>query len=258
MNATTSPITRYGTAACFWWSWAPSIGSSNFTTARCGRSSTDDLLDISNAVSLLWRLEQEGVDVGNRWEELAARSQAHIDDHLLVFGDMHYLMALSAAGRADDAARLLESLSRYATESEETEAAVAGDPGLALGRAVLACGRGDHGNAVRELVVVRDKIWRIGGSHAQRDLFEEMLIDAALRAGKTESARALLTERLERRPRSAWGWRHFAKVLDRLGDDEGASTARKKAAELVAPTELGAPNGPYLDQLFETRTARVG
>ena len=59
---------------------------------------TDDLLDISNAVALLWRLEQAGVDVGNRWEELADRAQGHLDDHLLVFGDVHYLMALAAAG----------------------------------------------------------------------------------------------------------------------------------------------------------------
>jgi tetratricopeptide (TPR) repeat protein len=62
--------------------------------------STDDLLDISNAVSLLWRLEQAGVNVGTRWEELADHSQAHLDDHLLIFGDLHYLMALAAAGGA--------------------------------------------------------------------------------------------------------------------------------------------------------------
>jgi hypothetical protein len=196
--------------------------------------STDDLLDISNAASLLWRLEQEGVDVGSRWEELAARSQAHIDDHLLVFGDLHYLLALSAAGRTEDAARLVHSLSRYAAESDESEAAVAGDPGLALGRAVLACRRGEHGAAVRELSAVRDKIWRIGGSHAQRDLFEEMLIGSALQAGNAKEARRLLGERLERRPRNAWGWRYLAKVLDRFGDDKGAARARTRAAQLVA------------------------
>ena len=197
--------------------------------------STDDLLDISNAVSLLWRLEQAGVDVGNRWEELAARAEAHVDDHLLVFGDVHYLMALTAAGRPEEAARLVASLSHYAAESSETEATMAREPGLALARAVLACRCGDHRSAVRELAAVRDQIWRIGGSHAQRDLFEEMLIDSALRVEATEDARTLLAARLERRPRNIWGWRHLAKALDRLGDDEGASSARDRAAELVAP-----------------------
>jgi hypothetical protein len=90
--------------------------------------STDDLLDISNAVSLLWRLEQAGVDVGYRWEELAARAEAHVDDHLLVFGDVHYLMALAAAGRHEVAARMVASLSHYAAESGESEAAVAREP----------------------------------------------------------------------------------------------------------------------------------
>jgi len=195
--------------------------------------STDDLLDISNAVSLLWRLEQEGVDVGDRWEELAVRSRAHIDDHLLMFGDIHYLLALASAGRTEDAARLVESLSRYAVESDESEAAVVREPGLTLARAVLAYRRGDHSDAV-ELSAARDKIWRIGGSHAQRDLFEEMLIDSALRAGATEEARRLLAERLERRPRNAWGWRHLAKALDSLEDDAGAAGARRRAAQLVA------------------------
>jgi tetratricopeptide (TPR) repeat protein len=194
--------------------------------------STDDLLDISNAVSLLWRIEQAGVDVGDRWQELAARSEAHIDDHLLTFGDMHYLLALAAAGRTDDAERLLHGLSQYAAASAESEAAVAGDPGLALGRAVLAARRGDHSNAVRVLAAVHDRVHRIGGSHAQRDLFEEMLIDAALRAGEAETTKALLTERLERRPRNAWAWRHLAAALDALGERDGASAACAKAAEL--------------------------
>ena len=194
--------------------------------------STDDLLDISNAVSLLWRLEQAGVDVGDRWQELAARSEAHIDDHLLTFGDMHYLLALAAGGRTHDAERLLDGLSQYAAASAESEAAVAGDPGLALGRAVLAARRGDHGDAMRVLAAVHDRVHRIGGSHAQRDLFEEMLIDSALRAGEVETTKALLTERLERRPRNGWAWRHFAAALDALGERDGASAARAKAAEL--------------------------
>jgi len=180
--------------------------------------STDDLLDISNAVSLLWRLKQRGVDVGERWKELAARSEAHVDDHLLTFGDVHYLMALAAAGRGDEVARMLDSLSRYAAESGESQAAVAREPGLALVRAVIAHRSGDYGGAVDELLAIRHAIQRLGGSHAQRDLFEEMLIDSALHAGRTETARALLAGRLERRPRNGWARRHYVALLDRLND----------------------------------------
>jgi tetratricopeptide (TPR) repeat protein len=196
--------------------------------------STDDLLDISNAVALLWRLEQASVEVGNRWEELADRAQGHLDDHLLVFGDVHYLMALAATGRADHAARMVESMERYAAESGESEAAVVGEPGLALVQGVLAHRRGDYAKAIEELLPVRDTIRRIGGSHAQRDLFEEMLIDSVLRAGRFDQAKALLTDRLKHRPRNVWGWRHYAQVLDRLGDGDGAARARKTGERLIA------------------------
>ena len=36
--------------------------------------STDEYLDVANAVSLLWRLEQADVSVGSRWRELASRA----------------------------------------------------------------------------------------------------------------------------------------------------------------------------------------
>ena len=41
---------------------------------------------------------------------------------------------------------------------------------------------------------------RIGGSHAQRELREDMLIVACLRSGETGKARALIHRRLHRRP----------------------------------------------------------
>ena len=174
--------------------------------------SSDDLLDIANAVSLLWRLESEGVDVGGRWQELGERSEAHIGDHLLTFGDIHYVMALAAAGKDEAVSRMLESLDRYAATSPESEAAVAREPGLALARAVVAHRRGKHADAVEQLLSVREEIWRIGGSHAQRDLFEEMLIEAAIAAGRASEAKALLARRLELRPGNAWGRRRLQRL----------------------------------------------
>jgi predicted Zn-dependent protease len=57
-----------------------------------------------------------------------------------------------------------------------------------------------------------------------------MLIDSVLRAGRFDQAKALLADRLQHRPRNAWGWRHYAQVLDRLGDGDGAATARDGGA----------------------------
>ena len=176
--------------------------------------SSDDLLDIANAVSLLWRLEAEGVDVGERWQELGERSELHIDDHLLTFGDIHYVMALAAAGKDAALARMLESLEHYAATGSESEAAVARRPGLALARAVVADRRGKPADAVDQLLSVREEIWRIGGSHAQRDLFEEMLIEAALAAGRESEAKALLYRRLEARPANTWARRRLRRLAE--------------------------------------------
>ncbi|HWE74844.1 MAG TPA: tetratricopeptide repeat protein [Stellaceae bacterium] len=165
--------------------------------------STDDLLDISNAVSLLWRLEQLGVDVGHRWDELAARSAKRSDDHMQIFGDAHYAMALAAAGGEGDLARWRVSSEAY-TAREETESAVMRDVGLSLGDAVVAHRQGDYARASDLLLPLCTGFQRIGGSHAQRDLFTKLLIDSAARAGRAETARGLLRERLAMRPGNRW------------------------------------------------------
>ena len=59
---------------------------------------SDEYLDICNATSMLWRLEERGVDVGDRWRELAERCEARTSEHQMVFPDVHYLLALAAGG----------------------------------------------------------------------------------------------------------------------------------------------------------------
>ncbi len=168
---------------------------------------SDEYLDVTNAVSLLWRLEQAGVDVGARWRELGERARARCDDHMMSFADVHYAMALAASGGEGDDARWLRSARAYADGARETQAEVMGDIGIALGEAAQAHRHGDFGRAVDLLLPRRDAIRRIGGSHAQRDLFARLLIDAAVKAGCHAVARDLLAERLSRRPNNAWAIR---------------------------------------------------
>ena len=164
---------------------------------------SEEYLDISNAVALLWRLQQRGIDVGDRWAELADKSTVLGRDHMLVFADAHYILALAATQRETEAKALLHSLQDFAG-GDGTEEAVARDIGLPLGRAILAHAAGRYDEATEALLAHRPALKRLGGSHAQRDLFEQLLIDAAVKAGKGPVAMALLSERAEIRRNNAW------------------------------------------------------
>jgi tetratricopeptide (TPR) repeat protein len=167
--------------------------------------STDEYLDIANAVSLLWRLEQADVNVGARWGELASRATAHFDDHALVFVDMHYLMALAATGDDGAVQEFLHSCEAFAASGLGTEAEVMADVGLPIARAIVAHRHGAFGEAVDHLMPVRNRVRRIGASHAQRDLFDQLLIDSACRGRRYDEARELLAARPAWRPNNRWG-----------------------------------------------------
>ena len=80
----------------------------------------------------------------------------------------------------------------------------------------------------------RRRLYCIGGSHAQRDLFFRMLVSSAMKCGRFRLARALLAERNALNPNSVWGWKRAAEALDGLGEAEAAHRARAQAADLLA------------------------
>ncbi|HEU0221571.1 MAG TPA: tetratricopeptide repeat protein [Paracoccaceae bacterium] len=156
---------------------------------------TDDFRDIANAASLLLRLEFEGVDVGERWEELAGLAAARVDDGALVFADLHYQMALIRAGRTAEAEALALRLARDAGELRHDQHEVAALSGAAMARGLLQFRDGCYGLALASLRAGLRELQCIGGSHAQRDVFQRLTIEAALRAGDMGAAEELLTQR---------------------------------------------------------------
>ena len=153
---------------------------------------TDDYRDVANASSLLARLMLDGVDVGDRWEELADLAEAHAEDGTLVFGDLHVMLALIGGDRRDAQRRLVRSM---AAQGDDERVATRARPGLSLARGLEAFGEGDHVRAAEHLLAGQPHMRAIGGSHAQRDVFERIAIEAALRAGRLRDARRLLDER---------------------------------------------------------------
>lgn len=142
-----------------------------------------------------------GHDVGARWEELADKWAGRAEDGLYAFNDAHAMMAFIGAGRADAAHRQLTTLERAAAGGG-TNAMMSREVGLPLAKGLYAFGQGQYGKTIDLLLPLRGKAARFGGSHAQRDIISWTLTEAAIRAGDTGAARALVNERLAAKPKS--------------------------------------------------------
>jgi tetratricopeptide (TPR) repeat protein len=158
---------------------------------------TDDYRDIANAASLLERLTLAGVDVGTRWEELADIAARRTDDRRLVFADLHYMLALLGARRMTDVEKLVQSL--MSGHQSGHDGGVAAEVGVALAAALLAFQSGHYGEVVKLMRPVRSRIRIIGGSHAQRDVFEQIYLEALVRSGDVASAGGALKSRIGQR-----------------------------------------------------------
>jgi tetratricopeptide (TPR) repeat protein len=159
-------------------------------------------LSLTNATALLWRLDTLGVDVGERWQEQADLWHGHADGKCLAFADIHAAMAELRAGRESAVEQRLAAMRETAADGAEA-APLYRRVGIPIVEGLRAFHRGDYAEAVERLLPVRVDLWQIGGSHAQRDVVDWTLAEAALRAGRRDMALALAHERLGTRPRSA-------------------------------------------------------
>ncbi|KMW59920.1 TPR repeat domain protein [Candidatus Rhodobacter oscarellae] len=155
---------------------------------------TDDYRDFSNASSLLMRLELEGVDVGARWVELAELAESRTDDGSLTFADLHYMLALIGDARPDAVARLNLSVAKNARQGDDM-AAVMHRPGMATAQGLAAFGDAQYDAAFSHLKHAQRDFQAMGGSHAQRDIFERLTIEAGLRAGRLAESEMLIRAR---------------------------------------------------------------
>lgn len=158
------------------------------------------VVDLIDASALLWRLYLRGVNVGARFGELADAWAPPSRDGYYAFNDVHAAMAFIGAGRAADLNDLLIVLEQVALATGVSNGAMTRDVGLPVFHALTAFAAGDYRRTITLLSDARPIAHRFGGSHAQRDLLDQTLAEAALRAGDTRLALALARERDELKP----------------------------------------------------------
>jgi tetratricopeptide (TPR) repeat protein len=192
-------------------------------------------LEMIDASALLWRLELDGIDTGGRFGPLAdawaTRTEA---EPWYGFNDLHAVMALAGAGRLADARAVIDRLARYVrrdASSSVTNVAMTAEVALPASQAALAFVEGRHDAVVDTLLPIRRVFQRFGGSHAQRDALQRTLLESAIRSGRLDLARALVSERLSLRESSVYGWEQLAAIARAQGNQSlaGASTATAAA-----------------------------
>ena len=153
----------------------------------------DATIDLQNVASLLQRLELRGVDVGDRWHTIAEICASRITDHANPFSSAHDAMALAAVGRYDLVESLIEDMNRFG-QGHGVIGAVTRTIGTPVVEAMAAHRKAEHDRVVDLLWPVRRDLHQIGGSHAQRDVFFQVLVDAAIHAGRKTETRILLQD----------------------------------------------------------------
>ncbi|XP_018425895.1 PREDICTED: tetratricopeptide repeat protein 38 [Nanorana parkeri] len=176
----------------------------NHISPSCKTSGS--MLDIVDNSSLLYRLQMEGVEVGDRWNKLVQTTKKHTNDHLLIFNDLHFLMSSLGSKDVGMTNQLLETLKELSkSPGENYQHSHISNLGLPLCQALVEFDAGNYDKVIELTYPIRYQILDIGGSNAQRDLFSQVLIHAAINSGSKSHqnlARCLLLERDALRPNS--------------------------------------------------------
>ena len=211
------------------------------------RPSVQDLkyTALADSASLVWRMKIYGDTAPQApWSELIELAAPAAARPGPSFRDAHAALAFTAAGDDESFGKLVDGLQAMADGGD----ACAREATLPLIKGIGAFGRGDYAEAVQLMEPVYPQLTRVGGSHAQRLVFEDTLLEAYLRAEEFEKATDMLRERLARResPRELY-W--LARAQAGQGSQGDAHSTAAHAKETWDQADVNTPEYSRLTQL---------
>jgi tetratricopeptide (TPR) repeat protein len=155
-------------------------------------------LAMIDGAALLWRFRLDGQD-GGSGRPLAWRPLAELAERVsrpgFVFGEIHAALAYAASGDQTALTRLMDGLRALHAKGHP----IAGTVALPIVQGVAAFVAGDHAGALAHFEPVEGEMHRVGGSHAQWELFEETMVASYLALERFDAALRLVRRRLLRR-----------------------------------------------------------
>ena len=151
---------------------------------------------LNDSASLMWRLQMyAGTTPDKPWQEvcdIAAPAASRVG---VAFRDAHAALAFAGGG---DYERMEGMINRLITAAEGGDSFIK-EVGLPLVKGIDAFSLARYGESVRLMEPVFPHLIRMGGSHAQREVFEDTMLEAYIRAEEFEKAELMLGSRLKRR-----------------------------------------------------------
>jgi hypothetical protein len=196
---------------------------------HCWGVAKDYSQDQIGAISLLARFEIAKINVGTRWEDLADHLAMRAKDTVQAFLTLQYLYGLARAGRPQ-ALTLLQTVREHAARAPQFGRGAWREVALPCCEGLFAYAYGDYDGAWRWLALAAPRMTEIGGSHAQRDLFGQILLDAALKSGRSAAALEMLELRRDADPNSVPVNTALGALYSKLGLTALAEQARNRAA----------------------------
>jgi tetratricopeptide (TPR) repeat protein len=188
-----------------------------------------------DTVTLLWRLNLTRCDTPAEWQALLPSLDTLRHTPTYLFNQMHVALGLTGARHFEWALAYLEDLR---TRVRPERPGVLGEVGVPLVEGLIAYAKGDYATAVERLHPIKDRIVNIGGSHAQREIFTDILVNACLRSGTYDLAVMLLEAKRQHRPERPLALFALASAYAQTGEHEQAAAVGAQARRLWR--EMGA------------------
>ncbi len=154
-----------------------------------------NLGSLADSASLMWRMRLYGDGQPGPWDEVREIALPAADKPGPAFRDAHAALTFAGGGFGEQMNQMLDGLTRAAVDGS----ALASEVTLPLVKGIDAFAHGAYEDAADHLDGLVDKLPRIGGSHAQREVFEDTILESYIRAQRFDKAQDLLTTRLKRR-----------------------------------------------------------
>lgn len=189
--------------------------------------------DQVGAVSLLARMEFAGVDVGDRWADVTDHIALRGKDTVNAFLTLQYLYALGRAGKPH-AQTLMQAIEERAADTQKYDHLAWAEVALPAAQGIIAYSQGDFPTAVTRLGHALPRMAECGGSHAQRDLFEQIHLDALVKDGRASAAQQVLEMRRTYDPDGVPLNQLLSSVYEVSGLPNQAAQARARADRTLA------------------------